>query len=96
LVTFFTYCGFGRFILFPWLTALLGLNYKLLEPIEFTNAVQINSGLTADAKYTVQGGGARYAADKVFQHDGMGTAYINNFYVSCHCLSSICIIKMFI
>jgi hypothetical protein len=32
-------------------------------------------------KYTVVGGGARSASDKVFQHNGSGTVHISGFYV---------------
>jgi hypothetical protein len=35
----------------------------------------------ASAKYTVDGGGARSASDKVFQHNGGGTLTIRNFQV---------------
>ncbi|KAH7694793.1 pectate lyase, partial [Aphelenchoides avenae] len=31
------------------------------------------------SKYTVTGGGARHASDKVFQHNGAGTLTIKNF-----------------
>jgi hypothetical protein len=34
------------------------------------------------AKYTVDGGGARSASDKVFQHNGGGTLTVKNFQVS--------------
>ena len=36
----------------------------------------------ASAKYTVDGGGARSASDKVFQHNGGGTLTVRNFQVS--------------
>jgi hypothetical protein len=36
----------------------------------------------ASARYTVDGGGARSASDKVFQHNGGGTLTVRNFQVS--------------
>ncbi|WP_037973517.1 pectate lyase [Streptomyces yerevanensis] len=38
-------------------------------------------GTSASAKYTIDGGGARNADDKVFQHNGAGTVTIKNFQV---------------
>jgi len=38
-------------------------------------------GTSASARYTIDGGGARYADDKVFQHNGAGTVTIKNFQV---------------
>jgi len=37
---------------------------------------------SATARYTVDGGGARSASDKVFQHNGGGTLTVKNFQVS--------------
>ncbi|MBO3087721.1 pectate lyase [Cellulomonas dongxiuzhuiae] len=39
-------------------------------------------GTSASQTMTVDGGGARYASDKVFQHNGPGTFVIRNFQVS--------------
>jgi hypothetical protein len=39
-------------------------------------------GTAASQTMTIDGGGARFAADKVFQHNGPGTMYIRNFQVS--------------
>jgi hypothetical protein len=38
-------------------------------------------GTASTQTMTVNGGGARYASDKVFQHNGPGTFVIKNFYV---------------
>ncbi|WP_425584834.1 pectate lyase [Streptomyces vastus] len=38
-------------------------------------------GTSASARYTIDGGGARNADDKVFQHNGAGTVTIKNFQV---------------
>uniref|UniRef100_A0A914LQX2 Probable pectate lyase F n=1 Tax=Meloidogyne incognita TaxID=6306 RepID=A0A914LQX2_MELIC len=38
-------------------------------------------GTSGDPVYNVKGGGARHAADKVFQFDGKGTANIEDYYV---------------
>ncbi|NGO45489.1 pectate lyase [Streptomyces sp. YC419] len=38
-------------------------------------------GTSASARYAIDGGGARYADDKVFQHNGAGTVTIKNFQV---------------
>uniref|UniRef100_A0A914M2R9 Probable pectate lyase F n=1 Tax=Meloidogyne incognita TaxID=6306 RepID=A0A914M2R9_MELIC len=38
-------------------------------------------GTAGDPVYNVKGGGARHAADKVFQFDGKGTANIEDYYV---------------
>ncbi|WP_420907380.1 pectate lyase [Streptomyces scabichelini] len=38
-------------------------------------------GTSASATYTIDGGGARQADDKVFQHNGAGTVTIKNFQV---------------
>jgi len=39
-------------------------------------------GTSASQTMTIDGGGARKASDKVFQHNGPGTMYIRNFQVS--------------
>jgi len=39
------------------------------------------AGSNASQVMTIDGGGARHAADKVFQHNGPGTMVIQNFYV---------------
>ncbi|WP_425264135.1 pectate lyase [Streptomyces caeruleatus] len=39
-------------------------------------------GTSASAAYLVQGGGARHADDKVFQHNGAGTVTISGFQVA--------------
>jgi len=39
-------------------------------------------GTSGDPVYNVKGGGARHAADKVFQFDGKGTANIEDYYVN--------------
>jgi len=38
-------------------------------------------GNSSSQTMTITGGGARHASDKVFQHNGPGTMYIQNFYV---------------
>lgn len=38
-------------------------------------------GTSSSGSSTVNGGGAKLADDKVFQHNGDGTVHINNFYV---------------
>ena len=39
-------------------------------------------GSSSSNVYTVSGGGAKSASDKVFQHNGAGTVKISNFYVA--------------